>query len=74
MGIPLNRIKDIRLLYMADMFDDNSINFDNPDFPPVAKGHVIAARITSENPDEVRLTFQSVIEILIFSIGGVITP
>ena len=74
MGIPLNRIKDIRLLYMADMFDDNSINFDNPDFPPVAKGHVIAARITSENPDEVGLMFQSVIDILIFLIEGVITP
>lgn len=53
MGVPLHRIKDIRLLYMADMFDDSSIEFDSPDYPPVAKGHVIAARITSENPDEV---------------------
>lgn len=28
------------------------INFENPRHKPQPKGHVIAARITSENPDE----------------------
>lgn len=54
MGIPLYRIKDIRLLHGADLWTDTIIDFDNPDLKPEAKGHVIAARITSENPDEVR--------------------
>lgn len=54
MGIPLHRIKDIRLLHGADLWEDTEINFDSPDVKPQAKGHVIAARITSENPDEVR--------------------
>ena len=53
MGIPLHRIKDIRLLHGADVWGDSMIDFDNPDVQPQAKGHVIAARITSENPDEV---------------------
>lgn len=55
MGIPLHRIKDIRLLYGADLWEDTDIDFDNPDVRPEAKGHVIAARITSENPDEVSM-------------------
>ena len=53
MGIPLHRIKDIRILHGADLWEDTEIDFDNPDIRPQAKGHVIAARVTSENPDEV---------------------
>ncbi|XP_038560546.1 acetyl-CoA carboxylase isoform X4 [Micropterus salmoides] len=52
MGIPLHRIKDIRLLYGETPWGDTIINFENPDCVPSPRGHVIAARITSENPDE----------------------
>ncbi|XP_057687384.1 acetyl-CoA carboxylase 2-like isoform X3 [Corythoichthys intestinalis] len=52
MGIPLYRIKDIRLLYGETAWGDSIINFDTPECPPSPRGHVIAARITSENPDE----------------------
>ena len=52
MGIPLYRIKDIRLLYGESPWDSNVIDFDNPPNKPRPWGHVIAARITSENPDE----------------------
>ncbi|XP_061527646.1 acetyl-CoA carboxylase isoform X4 [Phycodurus eques] len=52
MGIPLYRIKDIRLLYGETAWGDNIINFETPECPPSPRGHVIAARITSENPDE----------------------
>lgn len=54
MGIPLHKIKDIRLLHGSDLWSETPIDFDNPDIQPQARGHVIAARITSENPDEVR--------------------
>lgn len=52
MGIPLYRIKDIRLLYGESPWDSNVIDFDIPPNKPRPWGHVIAARITSENPDE----------------------
>ncbi|KAM8865493.1 acetyl-CoA carboxylase 2 isoform 6-T6 [Synchiropus picturatus] len=52
MGIPLLRIKDIRMLYGETPWGDSFINFENPDCMPSPRGHVIAARITSENPDE----------------------
>ncbi|KAA0716748.1 Acetyl-CoA carboxylase 2 [Triplophysa tibetana] len=52
MGIPLYRIKDIRVLYGEAPWGDKPINFDSPDCIPCPRGHVIAARITSENPDE----------------------
>ncbi|KHJ49247.1 carboxyl transferase domain protein [Trichuris suis] len=52
MGIPLHRIKDIRLLYGAAAFDDKPLDFDSPPVRPIPRGHVIAARITSENPDD----------------------
>ncbi|CAG9801571.1 unnamed protein product [Chironomus riparius] len=52
MGIPLYRIKDIRLLYGESPWDSTVIDFDNPQNKPRPWGHVIAARITSENPDE----------------------
>uniref|UniRef100_A0A674A5U6 Acetyl-CoA carboxylase beta n=1 Tax=Salmo trutta TaxID=8032 RepID=A0A674A5U6_SALTR len=52
MGIPLHRIKDIRVLYGETPWGDTPINFEAPDCVPSPRGHVIAARITSENPDE----------------------
>ena len=55
MGLPLHRIKDIRVLYSEDAWGDTPIDFNNPHTKPQAKGHVIATRISSENPDEVRL-------------------
>jgi len=53
MGIPLYRIKDIRVLYGEEPWGDTVIDFENPVNKPIPKGHVIATRITSENPDEV---------------------
>jgi len=55
MGICLHRIKDIRLLYGEDPLDISPINFDEPKHKPRSNGHAIAARITSENPDEVNI-------------------
>ncbi|XP_053938279.1 acetyl-CoA carboxylase 2 isoform X2 [Cuculus canorus] len=52
MGIPLHRIKDIRVLYGESPWGDTPICFHNPTNTPVPRGHVIAARITSENPEE----------------------
>ncbi|GLH16303.1 Uncharacterized protein GBIM_20609 [Gryllus bimaculatus] len=52
MGLPLNRIKDIRLLYGESPWGESDIDFDIPRHKPQPWGHVIAARITSENPDE----------------------
>ncbi|XP_005722276.1 acetyl-CoA carboxylase isoform X2 [Pundamilia nyererei] len=52
MGIPLHRIKDVRVLYGESPWGDTIINFESPDCVPRPRGHVIAARITSENPDE----------------------
>ena len=53
MGIPLHRIKDIRVLYGESPWGDTPICFHSPTNTPVPRGHVIAARITSENPEEV---------------------
>lgn len=52
MGIPLYNIKDVRTMYGVDPFGKEPIDFDNPQNQPKPKGHVIATRITSENPDE----------------------
>ncbi|XP_044541396.1 acetyl-CoA carboxylase 2 [Gracilinanus agilis] len=52
MGVPLNRLKDIRVLYGESPWGVTPISFENPVNLPVPRGHVIAARITSENPDE----------------------
>ncbi|KAK2522859.1 Acacb [Columba guinea] len=52
MGIPLHRIKDIRVLYGESPWGDAPICFRSPTNAPVPRGHVIAARITSENPEE----------------------
>uniref|UniRef100_A0A8C4K8Q1 acetyl-CoA carboxylase n=1 Tax=Dromaius novaehollandiae TaxID=8790 RepID=A0A8C4K8Q1_DRONO len=52
MGIPLHRIKDIRVLYGESPWGETPIRFNSPANTPVPRGHVIAARITSENPEE----------------------
>ncbi|XP_027422308.1 acetyl-CoA carboxylase 2 isoform X1 [Bos indicus x Bos taurus] len=52
MGVPLHRLKDIRLLYGESPWGVTPISFETPSNPPIPRGHVIAARITSENPDE----------------------
>lgn len=52
MGVPLYRLKDIRLLYGESPWESAVIDFDTPRNKPRPWGHVIAARITSENPDE----------------------
>uniref|UniRef100_A0A670JIU8 acetyl-CoA carboxylase n=1 Tax=Podarcis muralis TaxID=64176 RepID=A0A670JIU8_PODMU len=52
MGVPLHRLKDIRALYGEPPWGDSPIAFESPSNVPVPRGHVIAARITSENPDE----------------------
>ncbi|KAK5123732.1 hypothetical protein LTR85_002368 [Meristemomyces frigidus] len=59
MGIPLHRIRDIRLLYGADPHTSGEIdfNFTKEDTSlkqrrPQAKGHCTACRITSEDPGE----------------------
>ena len=54
MGISLHRIKDIRLLYNEEPFGVEPIDFDNSYGKPQPHGHAIAARITSEDPDEVK--------------------
>ncbi|KIJ55614.1 hypothetical protein M422DRAFT_199902 [Sphaerobolus stellatus SS14] len=58
MGIPLHRIRDIRQLYGLNPHGSAEIDFDmlNPDAEnlqrkPHPKGHVVAVRITAENPD-----------------------
>ncbi|EFI27362.1 acetyl CoA carboxylase [Coprinopsis cinerea okayama7 len=58
MGIPLHRIRDIRQLYGVAPNGTSEIDFDmtNPDSAqlqrkPRPKGHVVAVRITAENPD-----------------------
>ena len=50
MGIPLYCISDIRRLYNESEEGITPIDFDSQP-PVVAKGHVIACRITAENPD-----------------------
>eukprot|EP00164_Ancoracysta_twista_P001343 GFYU01001751.1.p1 GENE.GFYU01001751.1~~GFYU01001751.1.p1 ORF type:complete len:1896 (-),score=731.34 GFYU01001751.1:229-5760(-) len=51
MGIPLFRIPDIRRFYGEEPFGHMAIDFDEA-APTAPYGHVIAVRITSENPDE----------------------
>jgi acetyl-CoA carboxylase/biotin carboxylase 1 len=50
MGIPLHYIPDVRRLYMKDAFGKTPIDFENERQAP-PKGHVIAARITAEDPN-----------------------
>lgn len=65
MGISLHRIKYIRSLYGEEPFGSSLIDFENPKNKPIPHGHAIAARITSENPDEVRFAEENN-EIFIF--------
>ncbi|KAF9288230.1 acetyl-coenzyme-A carboxylase [Mortierella alpina] len=58
MGLPLNRIKDIRVLYGLQPTGTSEIDFEfsqqisyETQRKPAPKGHVIAVRITAENPD-----------------------
>lgn len=59
MGVPLHRIRDIRLLYGADphLSSEIDFNFDKESSSrqqrrPMPKGHCTACRITSEDPGE----------------------
>jgi len=59
MGIPLHRIRDIRLLYGVDPKTATEIDFEfkNPESEksqrrPTPRGHTTACRITSEDPGE----------------------
>lgn len=59
MGIPLHRIKDIRVLYGLNPHTSTEIDFDfksedskSTQRKPVPKGHCTACRITSEDPNE----------------------
>lgn len=59
MGIPLHRVKDIRLYYGVDPHTSTEIDFDferadslKTQRRPVPKGHCTACRITSEDPGE----------------------
>ena len=62
MGIRLRDIPDVRRLYSRDPFPPpGGVNHDEEEEPidftrerVHSDGHVIAARITAENPDEVR--------------------
>jgi len=65
MGIPLYRIKDIRVLYGEEPWGDSVIDFINPCHKPLPKGHVIATRITSENPDEVSLSISVYMSLIV---------
>jgi acetyl-CoA carboxylase/biotin carboxylase 1 len=52
MGIPLSNIPEVRRFYgKEDMYGTSDIDFVAEDYPPIDT-HVIAARITAENPDE----------------------
>jgi acetyl-CoA carboxylase/biotin carboxylase 1 len=51
MGIPLYNIPEIRRFFGRDMYGTDKIDFMNEWYKPL-DSHVIAARITAENPDE----------------------
>jgi len=58
MGLPLHMIRDIRTLYGTSPHDSTKIDFEftSPSAiatqrKPSPKGHVVAVRITAENPD-----------------------
>ena len=51
MGIPLANVPDIRRFYGDDLYGTGKIVFLQESYIPI-EDHVIAARITAENPDE----------------------
>ena len=51
MGIPLYNIPQVRAMYGREMYGTGAIDFLEEDYKPI-ETHVIAARITAENPDE----------------------
>jgi acetyl-CoA carboxylase/biotin carboxylase 1 len=51
MGIPLYNIPEIRRFYGRDLYGTDKIDFMEEEYQPI-ETHVIAARITAENPDE----------------------
>jgi len=51
MGIPLNRVPDIRRFYGLEPEDNTAIDFMTEDYV-LPERHIMAARITAENPDE----------------------
>ncbi|KAI8443300.1 acetyl-CoA carboxylase [Phakopsora pachyrhizi] len=59
MGLPLHQIRDIRTLYGKNPHASTQIDFDfnlphssDTQRKPMPKGHVVAVRITAENPDQ----------------------
>jgi hypothetical protein len=52
MGIPLHRIRDIRVLWNEDPWGSTPLDLDSLEKRRAPHGHVIAVRITAENPDE----------------------
>ncbi|CAM9423058.1 unnamed protein product [Ascophyllum nodosum] len=66
MGIPLHEIPDIRGFYgKVDRYGHDPIDFMTEDYAPI-RNHVIAARITAENPDEARKRLQYYIALFPF--------
>ena len=51
MGIPLYNIPEIRRMHGREMYGTGAIDFMEEKYQPITS-HVIAARITAENPDE----------------------
>jgi acetyl-CoA carboxylase/biotin carboxylase 1 len=51
MGIPLYNIPEVRRFFGRDMYGTDKIDFMEEWYKPI-DSHVIAARITAENPDE----------------------
>lgn len=51
MGIPLYNIPEVRKFYGKALYDTDPIDFLEEDYKEIEE-HVIAARITAENPDE----------------------
>ncbi|CAM9556080.1 unnamed protein product, partial [Phaeothamnion confervicola] len=51
MGIPLHMIPDIRQFYGRERYGSDAIKFLEEPYAPI-NNHIIAARITAENPDE----------------------
>mmetsp|Transcript_87993 Transcript_87993/g.156027 ORF Transcript_87993/g.156027 Transcript_87993/m.156027 type:complete len:2134 (-) Transcript_87993:174-6575(-) len=51
MGIPLYNVPEIRKFYGLDASDTTPVDFFKTDYPPITS-HVLASRITAENPDE----------------------